>query len=343
VSEYCLVFRTWTEMAIWRLILVLGMLSHNTVGAAETSNPIDEAKCFVGTPSIFGTNYQEKNESTFTSLVCERVGVDGKSLTEVIRTIYRRYDNKTFTIEELGPRITVLSVSTSKNATFPQDGFSKFTALENLTIADSMAARKSTVEIAPNALTSLKNIRKLDLNQVRINPASVATLAEIADKVSYLTILESIPSVEILTEIGKFTNLSKLDLYGMCKDGPVPESTFKNSAAKLEKLKIVSCESPTALTVNMFRGMSNLIELWWTNSNVTEIESGAFDDLSNVSGILLGHDHLKSLPDGVFSKNTNLKFVSLCDNSIRNIWLSNFTQSKEFKALKFDCRRAMRL
>jgi len=291
-------------------MLVLGILSHS----AATSNPNNEAKCFVGAVGVDGTNFDEEDASKFTSLVCEEVGVDGKSLTEVIQKIYRKYDNRTFTIDELGPQIKALTVLTRKNATIAQDSFTKFTRLESLKLYDaSPTTGESTVTIAANALASLKNIREVILVRQNINPASVANLAEIADSVSQLRVVQSVPSVEILTQIGKFTNLSEVELNFMCKDGPPPESTFKNSAAKLKTLHIRWCESSTALTANMFRGMSSLTEFWWAISNVTGIESGAFDDFSNVEAIVLNGDGLKSLPDGLFSKTTNLKMVSLCD------------------------------
>jgi len=213
--------------------------------------------------------------------------------------------------------------------------------LESLKIADSLTIRESTVEIAANALASLQNIRDLKLYQLRINPASVATLAEIADRVFRLTIDESVPSVEILTQIAKYSNLSEVNLDSMCKDGPVPESTFKNSAAKLKLLRIRFCKAETALTAKTFRGLSSVTKFWWAFGNITGIESGAFDDLSNVEEISLDNDNLKSLPDGLFSKNTNLKTVSLCDNSIANISPANFTQSKKFEKLQMECPKAM--
>jgi hypothetical protein len=65
-----------------------------------------------------------------------------------------------------------------------------------------------------------------------------------------------------------------------------------------------------------------------------EIEPHTFDDLISLSDLVLIGNGLKSLPDGLFSKNANLEVVAIIqamNYTIENVSPENFTHWKNFK------------
>lgn len=80
--------------------------------------------------------------------------------------------------------------------------------------------------------------------------------------------------------------MTSLDFSGgydseICNPATFPRSIFQKSASTL--ITILMYECPIGkISAEMFRNLRGLKELVWTGSNLTEIESGAFDDLEDI-------------------------------------------------------------
>jgi hypothetical protein len=158
-----------------------------------------------------------------------------------------------------------LEIQVEGNVTIAKSTLSKLTALNSLFIQGSIEKLGNVLTIKPAAL-NLPQLTQFDISYFDLTPASIQALEAEKDRLSSLSISDSILAGEILNETSKFTNLTEMVLVGMRYNGSITESTFKNSAATLKKLFVSSCDKPMKLTADLFRGMSKLTELSWRSN-----------------------------------------------------------------------------
>jgi len=318
-----------SESIMLVLIFILAVLSQQTLAGNKT-----ETKCFARNlvENKFDINKADE-------ISCDDVGSDAKSLEEVFGLGLLEYQygsnpvpDTRHKVEEVAAHIEKVTIRVTGNVKVSKNSLSKLTALKELRFRSSKP--ENSLEIEADALSGLSKLSLLWINGFTLSPSSIQALGSVADGLSDLSLSEVVPVAEIYKEVAKFSNLNKIGLTKL--SAPVPESTFKSSAAKLSQIVVYFTLIPK-ITANSLKGLTNLSELLWHADNTTEIEAGAFDDLSNVKLIDLSKNGLKSLPDGLFNKVTNLEEIYLDDNPVaKSVTKATFANSKNFKNLRLE-------
>lgn len=244
-----------------------------------------------------------------------------QSLDQLLREITADY--------EIAPEIGILWIyqKESGNVTFTEHTLRNFTQLKVLSVVYASIGT-GWLSIPSSVLQDFPRLRSLLIRRFMLSNETMETLYSMKDRINHLTILES-KAPELLHTISKFTNLSTFALHGgddneICDSATFPRSIFQKSASTLSVIVVRNC--PTQKTTSeLFRGLRGLTHLRWVTSNVTEIESGAFDDLVNLEEISFMENRITTLPDGLFKNNRKLKYVGFLDQNIDNLSKINFT------------------
>jgi len=214
--------------------------------------------------------------------------------------------------------------------------FSNMTRLKYLNIAQEQPSAYpyfGNLVMPPNVLSPL-DLLSLDIQYFNFSDGAIQALSSLKHRRTNLDFSNCKPSAKILEEVAKFTNLIGLGLNGTCSDELITGATFKNSGSVLRRLSVFDCPVPK-LTANMFRGMNKLQTLQWQKSNISEIESGAFNDLAQLFGVYFSDNNIKTLPDGLFDRNVKLITVEFLNNDIENLSWCNFTHCLDFEILTY--------
>lgn len=314
--------RDMVKIAVVLLILAFNSPFHIFSAINTMYPPI----CQFTARLIWGTGRNRE-----TSIYCENVGVDGKSLGESMRNEYLRKgpvfdatNQRNLSFSDIIESVTFIgSTWALGNVTIEKDDLGNFSKLR---ILDLDSSRPNPAEyyltIQPSEFKNKPKLTEIRIDGFILVNTTIQALLSLKDQIRSLTIKHSSPVRRFLNEVAKFTNLTEFSRF--CQFETFPETMFRNLASKLRGIEMSHCELPN-MTSRLFQGMRNLLNLDWRLSNITTIEAGAFDELVNLEMLVLKSNELTSLPPGLFNKTRKLKFVDLSNNEIDNISRENFT------------------
>lgn len=272
-------------------------------------------------------------------IVCENVGSDGRSFDEVLNSEPNLYENQSFSgiearVKEINCRKIKGDVIVKNNSLAVAQNLEhlSFNALIETTPAVGSDPKKQLV-ISATELKNLPKLKEFYAMDFYLANSTIEALKSVKEKINILGFRFSTPAQTLLEMAGDFPNLEIIQLVGICYNRTFPLSTLRKSVKTLRSIR-VTCPLPV-LTSDMFKGMASLKALMWTDSGITAVEEGAFDDLVNLAELNLSNNSITWLPDGIFKKNKKLKYAVLSSNDIQNLSRDNFTHVHNFRDFQF--------
>lgn len=247
------------------------------------------------------------------------------SLQPVFDTVRQR--NLSF--YEIKPLVTYIrATSEFGNMTIGKDDLGNMSNLRILDL-DTMNSYppKHYLTIQATEFRHKPQLKGLHIGGFILVNSTIDALLSLKDQIESLSVRYSSLAERLINEVAKFTNLTHLS--GICHTKIFPQTTFRNSAAKLKRIDMRKRGLPN-MTSQLFRGMHNLSSLIWFHSNITTVEAGAFDELVNLQYLELSHNKLTSFPPGLFNKTRKLERVELLNNEINNLSREKFTHVENY-------------
>lgn len=189
-----------------------------------------------------------------------------------------------------------------------------------------------SLEISPDALKDASNLKHLGVDRFYLTGETIAAMDSLKHQLKSVS-LRGVKGDRILTKGADFTNLTSILIEGhgdICDPETFPRKIFQKSADTLKWITITKCPVQN-LTYEMLKGLKLLRGLSWMESNLTDIEDGAFGDLESAEFIYLQDNQLSELSDGIFGKSRKLKAVNFMGQRIENLSKSNFSHVENVK------------
>ena len=82
----------------------------------------------------------------------------------------------------------------------------------------------------------------------------------------------------------------------------------------------------TSIAVDTFVNHTNLIDLYLSSNQISELPTGIFDSLSGLQQLYLSENKISVLPTGIFDSLTGLTYLDLDSNQLSSIYLSGFSK-----------------
>lgn len=253
--------------------------------------------------------------------------------------------------------IVYLDLSNSKFYSVDWEDLSHFPNLEDLYLDDCQI-----VEISPNAFAGNTKLKKLSIqnNPIREIPQYFPPS---------LTVLRFISTVNTaftnfdFSSLQNLTKLATLQLSGVPVKGVLDSTTFAQCHLQsleqlfvtnsdisriedkafdgLKKLKHMSLENNplSIITPGAFSGLDTLESLDLTNCKLSfpvedeETYEGPFQSLQAIKSLYLSRNRIAHIPNKLFEKLGNLRFVNLADNPVEP-WTTRIFKHLEIKLQK---------